>query len=104
MQFEVGVSDLPNTIKYEGQVKQAVGWTDKLGDHIIVTTETGEYPSRIEKEEGYRDAELFAYHYVLEEGIPKQTWRVYDFIKECVLDGSQLCKEYATYNRSGQQW
>jgi len=80
------MTKLPKGIKYEGKITNAVMWTDKIGDNIVITTETGEYPSKTNKDKANRDAKIFAYHYISNGEVLKQTWSVYDFIKECPLD------------------
>ncbi|TRW23524.1 hypothetical protein FMM05_12750 [Flavobacterium zepuense] len=77
---------LPQSITYQGKIINAVKFKDSHGKTIVVTTETGEYPSKAEDDESYRDAELFAYCYVLVDGSWKQQWKMYDFSKECPVD------------------
>lgn len=77
--------DIPKGIKYEGAMRDALYWRDNIGEHIVITSETGPYSDYSEGEYG-RSAELFAYHFALNSGIAKQTWKVYDFIKSCPLD------------------
>lgn len=77
---------LPKSIEYKGEIVNAVRWADKLGDHIVVTTETGETKSMGTENEDNRDAALYAYHYLLKGDAVLLTWKVYDFIKECPLD------------------
>ncbi|MEP7318632.1 MAG: hypothetical protein ABI921_07815 [Panacibacter sp.] len=77
---------LPKAVEYSGEIVNAVRWTDKLGHHIVVTTETGETKSMSTENEDNRDAALYAYHYLLKDDSVLLTWKVYDFIKECPLD------------------
>ncbi len=84
---ELNANKLPIGIKIEGKVKNAVRWKDKLGDNIVITTETGEYLSKkIKHETDGLDAEFFAYHYIVSRDSIKQTWRVYDYIIDCPVD------------------
>ena len=78
---------LPFDIKLEGKIKNAVRWTDSLGDNMVITTETGIFQNKkFRHEEDGNDAELFAYHFLISKDEAKQTWKVYDFIKDCPLD------------------
>lgn len=77
----IDVVNLSKEIKYEGKIQNAIKWVDKLGDNIVITTETGVYPNKNYGEAN--DAELFAYHFIQKGDSIKQTWKVYDFIKEC---------------------
>ena len=83
---KLDISNLPKEIKYEGKINNAVRWKDGSGDNIIITTETGPYSSKTEKDEDSKDAELFAYHFISEGDSIKLTWKIYDFIKACPLD------------------
>jgi len=80
---KLDATNLPKNIEYKGAIKNAVRWTDKLGDNIVITTETGEFQSKSRKENVFRDAELFAYHFIIKDDIIVQRWKVYDFIREC---------------------
>ncbi len=77
---------LPKEIKYKGKIKTAVSFTDKAGKHIVITTETGIMPGNIADNEDNKTAELYAYHYVYKGDSLKQTWKITDFIKDCMLD------------------
>ena len=78
--------NLPNGVKYQGNIKTAVSWTDKLGDNIVISTETGETISKAAPSDDFRDAALYAYHFIVDKDIANLTWKVYDFIKECPVD------------------
>jgi len=77
---------LPKTITYTGKLINAIRFTDAGGETIIITTETGESQSKTEHDESYREAELFAYSYILKEGTWVQQWKMYDYVKECPVD------------------
>lgn len=83
---KIGVNSIPKSIQYIGYVVDAVRWVDSLGDNIVITTQTGKTASKVAEDEGYKDAALYAYHFSFQSGHWVQTWRVYDFIKECDLD------------------
>ena len=79
-------SQLPAGIKYPGKLKQAIRWTDKSGDNIVITSETGIYTNpKFKHENDGSDAELFAFHYILGDSL-QPTWKVYDFISDCPVD------------------
>lgn len=83
----ISIDKIPQEIKYEGKIKNAVHWTDKLGENIVITTETGIYQSnKFKHEMDGGDAEIFAYHFLKSNGGFKQTWKVYDFISDCPVD------------------
>lgn len=77
---------LTKGIHVQGEIENAVRFKDNSGDNIVITTETGHYPSKAEKEEDFNDAELFAYHFLAHGDTIKQTWKVYDFVKGCPFD------------------
>ena len=88
-QFPVAKIDknsIPKTIKYVGHIINAVRWTDSLGDNIVITTETGETQSKSTSENDYRDAALYAYHYLVQADSCNLTWKIYDFTKDCPVE------------------
>ncbi len=76
---------IPASINYVGKIINAVRYTDDEGEHIIVTTETGETTTK-GAEDGYRDMALYAYSYKIIEGQQTLSWLVHDFVKECPVD------------------
>ena len=79
-------NNLPNAIKITGNIKTAIRWTDKIGDNIVITTETGETINKTAASDDYRDAALYAYHYIVCKDSIYLIWKVYDFIKECPVE------------------
>lgn len=88
-QFKVTQTDsshLPKLVKYNGYITNAVTWNDAVGKHYVLTTETGNYPSKTNDYENFRDAAIYGYHYILNGDSCKLVWRLYDFNKECPVD------------------
>ena len=79
-------ASIPKSITYTGAIVNAVKFTDSFGETIVITSQTGEYPSKTETDGSYKDAELFAYCYILQDGNWTQQWKVYDFTTECPVD------------------
>jgi len=79
----LGKNSVPKNIQYNGNIIQAVRWTDSTGDNIVILTETGKTQSK--NNEG-SDAALYAYHFLVSGDSIRQTWRVYDYVKECPVD------------------
>jgi hypothetical protein len=77
---------IPKAIRYEGKIVNAVKWTDSLGQNLVITTQTEETQSKNAPDDGYRDKALYAYHYIIEADSIRQTWKLYDYIKECMVD------------------
>lgn len=86
--IKIDSTQFPASIKYEGNVKAAFRWTDKLGVHIAFTTETGIFTStKFEHEFAESgDAELFVYHYILKSDEAFLKWKIYDFVHDCPVD------------------
>lgn len=85
-QFKVTRLDknaVPKNIQYNGNIVQAVRWIDSAGDNIVILTATEKTQS---KNASGRDAALYAYHYLVSGDSIKQTWKIYDYIKECDVD------------------
>ncbi|MEO8535782.1 MAG: hypothetical protein ABI441_18645 [Flavobacterium sp.] len=83
---KLDLNKIPKEIKYKGKVKNAISWKDKLGENIVLLTETGEFTTKNSESEDSRDAELYAYHYIISEKIPKLDWKIYDFIHDCPVE------------------
>ena len=78
-------NSVPQNIQYAGNIFQAVRWTDNTGDNIVILT-INKSQSKNAPDEGYSDGALYAYHYLVSADTTKQTWRVYDYVKECPVD------------------
>lgn len=78
-------TNTPKAIRYEGTINTAVSWLDSLGKNFIIVSETGIISSKITPD--WISAELYAYHFIITNTDSiKQTWKVFDFIKDCPLD------------------
>ena len=81
----IDVNKLSHEIKYNGKIKNAITWTDKLGENFVLTCETGEYKTKNSEMDG-RDSEIYAFHYIRNKTVVKQNWKIYDAIKDCPVD------------------
>lgn len=79
-------SELPEGITFKGQLVNAVRWTDSIGDNIVVTSETGEYPDKMTDGEERTKADLFAVHYVVYSDSVRMLWKVTDHERDCPFD------------------
>jgi hypothetical protein len=77
---------LPKQIKYSGHITKAVTWKDNVGTNYVLTTETGEYKSKDQEGEEYKNAALYVYHYVTKTGSTTLLWKIYDYSKDCPFD------------------
>jgi len=84
----VAATALPNQIKYEGSLVQAVKWDAAGEQHYLVLSQKTKYPSGKNDMDGYptHNAALFAYHVVVAGDSSKLIWRIYDFIEDCGFD------------------
>lgn len=85
--------NLPAAIKYEkhdGIIQHAVQWTDKNGINMAICTETGVYEYNGDTDAGGSiggsNAELYAYHYLVNNNAATLTWKVSDYIRDCPVD------------------
>jgi hypothetical protein len=79
-------SSIPKTIQYTGKFVEGVRWADSTGDNIVLLTRTDNSQSKKAQDEGFREGALYAYHYKVSGDSGKLTWKVYDFIKDCIVD------------------
>lgn len=82
---ELDKATIPAQVKYTGNLIHAARWTDVTGDNIVVLT-TAKTKSKNAPDDGYSDAALYAYHYLVSPDSTKQTWKIYDYVKECPVD------------------
>lgn len=82
---KVDFNKIPKFIKYSGKLKNVISWLDSMGEHYIITSETGIYTPENSQDDG-SNAEIFAYHYVVKNTKYERVWKVYDFIKECPVE------------------
>ncbi|QNK61562.1 hypothetical protein H7F33_13465 [Pedobacter sp. PAMC26386] len=81
------VEDLPASITYKGKPVKIRSWKDKLGDNLLLLTETGEFGSKDSLEyPDNRDAELYAYHFTKNGTTWKLIATVNDHIGSCPVD------------------
>lgn len=78
-------NSIPKSISYNGNIVEAVSWKDSLGNNIVLLTATDITQSKTDPDAG-SEAALYAYHFIVSNDSCKQTWRVYDFIKDCPVD------------------
>lgn len=83
---KLGKNSIPKSIQYTGNIVEAVRWTDKTGDNIVILTVTNKTQSKNAPDDSYSDGALYAYHYFFLGDSIRQTWKVYDNVKECPVD------------------
>ena len=79
-------SNVPKTIHYVGNIVEAVRWTDATGDNIVLLTRADINQSKNAPDEAYVESALYGYHFIISKDSARQTWRVYDYVKECPVD------------------
>lgn len=83
----LGTADLPASITYKGKPVKVMSWNDKLGDNLLLLTETGEFASADSTEyPDNRDAELHVYHYVKAGSAWQKIATINDQINSCPVD------------------
>jgi hypothetical protein len=84
--INLGSQYIPKEIQYKGNIVNAVRWKDDLGDHFVVTTETGTFHNEGSQKTDSNDAEINAYHYLFKDKVFNKIWEMNDFEKDCVMD------------------
>jgi hypothetical protein len=76
---------IPKSMHYTGHIINAVRYIDSEGEHIIISTETGNVDV---KEEGnsYLKADLYAYNYLINGNQQTLSWQMHDFTIVCPVD------------------
>ncbi len=95
----LGKGNIPPSIKYAGKVVDAITYTDNEGEHIIITTQTGilDVKSKDPDDDGLRKSDLYAYAYLVKNGITTLSWQLHDLSGECPVDpkASYIPKTFA---------
>lgn len=84
----LGTRALPR-VAYRGNVVAARGWTDRLGENVLLVTKTGCLTPNLEPGGTWcGDFETYAYHYVRRQpgGAYTLLWRTTDAVRECGED------------------
>jgi len=89
---------IPNFVKYKGSLDTAVHYTDKEGEHILITSEdfkldsaemvitsADNKDSSVSKTET-KSANLYAYNYIISGKTAKLLWQMHDFVDSCDFD------------------
>ncbi|GAA4469920.1 hypothetical protein GCM10023093_30190 [Nemorincola caseinilytica] len=76
---------IPSEVSYNGDLVQAIKWEDKVGENIVVISETPSAQSITRPEKGYYEAALDARHFVREEEHWRPRWTLHDQVNECNL-------------------
>lgn len=77
---------IPSEVEYPGDVVQAIQWEDKVGDNIIVLTETAPAQNKDRPEKDLFEATLDGRHYVLQVDHWRPRWSIHDQVHECNLE------------------
>jgi hypothetical protein len=82
------MDELDPKIKTEGEIKLVKSWDDNNGANFFVVSRSADYEKYDkETEQNAQNADLFVYHYILnEEGNYSLKRKITDFIKACPLD------------------
>ena len=74
----------PGGLVYEGTIVSSARWTDSLGDNMVILTESGIYQrAHAKHENGGRNADVFAYRFLVLGDSATQAWKLHDNIGKC---------------------
>lgn len=77
---------IPKSIVYKGHIINAVQYTDSEGEHLMITTETGNIQDKGDETNGFLKADLYAYNYLIKGNQQTLTWQMHDFTITCPVD------------------
>lgn len=83
--------EIPANCNYKGKLKVGFTWKDKLGENVFIASESGEIGSESFNEEigeyiYYKEANVYAYHYVVSGSEVKLIRELHDFESKCEFD------------------
>lgn len=81
-------SQLPGGVRFKGKVEQALKWTDKLGENILIMATFGPYKDENKDMPGEeaKTIELFSFHFIKKDTGWKLLWKITDAEKACAFD------------------
>jgi hypothetical protein len=90
---KLDTTQIPKNIKYKGGIDTAVKFTDRDGEHVILTTEDSDAGA----DDRLSGIYVYARCYQIIDGKWKLTWQMRDFVNECEFDvgGGFLPKTFA---------
>lgn len=81
---------LPAGIQTPGKIVAGARWRDRLGENLLIATETGARPSRGPgcgaDADPCQDAEIYADHYLVRNAGVERLWTLTDFERDCPFD------------------
>ncbi|RPI14440.1 MAG: hypothetical protein EHM58_16390 [Ignavibacteriae bacterium] len=75
--FKFNKSDVPEDIKYQGEIIDGAKWTDANGDNLLFITETKTKHYSEEEREEY----IYAYAYTISDTSFTKLWNINDFVR-----------------------
>lgn len=84
--ISVDKKKIPQSVHYCGHIKDAVEYTDVVGQHLMITTETGNVGAKDEYGTTQQKADVFAYNYIIRGNQYTLSWQMHDFTIECPVD------------------
>lgn len=76
---------IPPSCPYQGTVQKALTWVDSNGKNMVLTCATGNFSNDTSSMDG-QDAELYAYHYVIQNNKTNLMWKIFDYVRDCPVD------------------
>src|SRR3954465_11792178 len=83
---QISLQEIPASLKYKGNFKHGITWSDTSGLHTVIITETGVVDSPPPAEDGSGNANLYAYHLVAKNKIVETIWTMTDGVDNCPVD------------------
>jgi hypothetical protein len=85
--LKAGIGSVPGGVKYKGGMKDALRWKDDSGDNYAIICETGVYKGdKQDAEMETKDAEVYAFRYLMKGDNPETQWKIQDFEHDCPFD------------------
>jgi hypothetical protein len=78
---------IPPSLLPSRKILQTVTWSDSDGKHLLILTQQLSQPVyHKNSDEEFKDADLFAFHYLDKQGEWVKQWKVQDGVSDCPLD------------------
>lgn len=84
---KLSAEEIPSSVQYKGNFFEGKKWTDANGENILVISKT--QPDERNSADDYSDersSELFAFQYILKDGLYALLWQMREFIGGCPVE------------------
>lgn len=82
----LGRSDLPKSIPFQGDFYKGYKWKDRTGNHLLILSNSYHPWNEKESDEAVDEGDLYVAHFQENGSDLSRTWRIHDYVRNCPVD------------------